>query len=257
MMEQQRTTPSAAIRVALALVLPPLGAILLATLIGFLSGNPDLIAPGEAAWTALLFAGSGGIAWLLGINWYDLRSLGLRGGRPLYAGIAFATFGWIAFFAIRLITVASDGTVIVSPQFGRAFIYFLVFEGLATQLWLFGLFFRSLVAWRGPLTAAISSGIVFGAVAFLLFDEAYSNSLSAILYFVVWGVFYAIIRLRTGSFLGPAIVQAIQSVTTWYILLPEAQPDLGQLQNLYLYAGIVYVILIWRLWPRREEDYRV
>jgi hypothetical protein len=256
-MAQQRSTPSTPIRVVLALTLPPLGAVLLATLIGLLSGSPDLAAPGEAAWTALLLAGTGGIAWLIGINWFDVRALGLRGGRPLYAGIAFATFGWIAFLLIRLVTVASDTGVFVSPQFGRAFLYFLLFEGLATQLWVFGLLFRSLAVWRGALTAAISSGIVFGTVAFLLFDEAYSNSLSAIIYFVLWGVFYGIIRLRTGSFLGPAIVQAMQSVTTWYIWLPEARPDLGQLQNLYLFAGIAYLILIWRLWPRREEDYRI
>ena len=68
---------------------------------------------------------------------------------------------------------------------------------------------------------------------------------------------YGLIRLRTGSLLGMVIVQALQTMTVWHILLPQNPPAIAQLHYLYLATAILYLILIWRLWPKEEADYRV
>jgi hypothetical protein len=103
----------------------------------------------------------------------------------------------------------------------------------------------------------VSSGLLFGAAGFLLFREAFVAQWSSLLFFVLWGVLYGIIRLRTGSLLGLTLVQALQSFTVWYVFLPPEPPPPDGLQSVYLVAGILYALIIWRLWPRREEDYRV
>jgi hypothetical protein len=74
---------------------------------------------------------------------------------------------------------------------------------------------------------------------------------------VFWGILYGMIRLRTGGLLGMVIVQALQSWTAWQLLAPINQPDSSQLGNLYLISTVLYLIIIWRLWPEKEEDYRV
>jgi membrane protease YdiL (CAAX protease family) len=164
--------------------------------------------------------------------------------------------GWLAFFVVRFATVA--GEIINAPNSGQTFIYLLLFEAFCTQLWAFGLFFRAVADWRGPLTAAIASGILFGTVAFLLFEESFANpTLPAFIYFGMWGILYGIIRLRTGSIVGMVIVQALHSWTAWQLVAPVNQPDPSQLGNLYLITTILYLIIIWRLWPKKEEDYRV
>lgn len=255
-MENKTATPSPANRIALSLFIPLLGALVLASGISLLlgEGRTDL---DTLSGVSLILGSVGLISWVLGLRWYSLAGLGLRGGRPLYAGIGFATLGWLAFFVARLFLVSSNQELVGSPDFSRVFIYLLLFEAFAVQLWAFGLLFRGLAEWRGPLTAAITSGIFFGAVASQLFAEAYLTTFPSLVYFIVWGIFYGIIRLRTGSILGTVAIQAMQSVTAWYILLPEAEPAVAQLHNLYLVTTIFYLIFIWRLWPSEEDDYRV
>lgn len=204
---------------------------------------------------ALLFAGIGLVSWFVSWRWYGLKGIGLRGGRPLTAGIGFATLAWLAYIVVRFVTV--EVATYGSPQGGRTFIYILLFEAFCTQLWAYGLFFRAVADWRGPLTAAISSGILFGAVATLFFQESFTTTVSSLLCFVTWGVVYGIIRLRTGSFLGPAIVQALQSWTAWYVMAPTDPVSTTELRNLYLIASVIFLIIIWRLWPKQESDYRV
>jgi hypothetical protein len=251
MSQETITSPPSATRVALALLLPITGAIVFSLLA---SGGVALSSGSQGSY-ALLFAGLALTSWFVGWRWYGLKGLGLRGGRPLTASIGFATLVWLAFLVVRLFTVEvnSYGT----PDGGRTFIYTLLFEAFCTQLWVYGLFFRAVADWRGPLTAAISSGILFGAVAFLLFQESYALLASGLIYFVVWGVTYGVIRLRTGSMLGSAIVQALQIWTGWYVLAPTDPVSTDQLRNLYLIASIVYLVIIWRLWPKEQSDYRV
>ena len=81
--------------------------------------------------------------------------------------------------------------------------------------------------------------------------------ISGFLYFMLWGILYGVIRLRSGSLLGGVIVQTMQSFTGWIVLIPVAQPADAQLRTLYLGAGLCYLIIIWRLWPKLEDDYRV
>lgn len=242
----------AALRVLLVLLLPPLGAVLFNIIALSLAG-----APGDSQREAALpLAGIGLVSWFLGLRWYRLPGMGLRGHRALYAGIGFAVLGWLAFFIVRFATVAGD--IINAPGSGQTFFYLLIFEAFCTQLWAFGLFFRSVADWRGPLTAAIAGGILFGTTAFLLFEESFDNpTLPAFLYFILWGILYGIIRLRTGGLLGMVIVQALHSWTTWQLLAPLNQPAPSQLDNLYLITTALYLIIIWRLWPKQEEDYRV
>lgn len=250
--DSQTLTSPVVLRVFFALILPLLGSVLFSAIVIALTGAPE----GAQRETALQFAGIGLVAWFLGLNWYRIRGMGLRGHRPLYAGIGFAVLGWLAFFIVRFATV--EGDIISAPNAGRTFIYLLLFEAFCTQLWAFGLFFRAVADWRGPLTAAIAGGILFGTVAFLLFEESFENpTLPAFIYFSVWGILYGIIRLRTGSIFGMVIVQAVHSWTSWQLLAPVNQPESSQLGNLYLITTILYLIIIWRLWPKEEEDYRV
>ena len=255
-MENKRTTPVPSNRIAISLLIPLLGALVLASGVALLFGRTGADPTGRPG-TSLLLGGVGLISWLLALRWYGLAGMGLRGGRPLYAGIGFATLGWIVFLLARIILVNSDPDQLVSPDLGRVFIYLLLFEAFAVQLWAFGLLFRGLADWRGPLTAAVTSGIFFGAVASQFFEEAYLDTVTSFLYFVAWGIFYGLIRLRTGSILGIVLVQAMHSLTAWHILLPEANPARSELHNLYLVSAIFYLIFVWRLWPDDEDDYRV
>jgi hypothetical protein len=254
--DSRSTISSTALRVFIALVLPVVGSILFSAIaVGVVGETAD-----TQRETSLQLAGIGLAAWFMGLIWYRLPGMGLRGHRALYAGIGFAVLGWLAFFVVRFATV--EGEIVNMPNSGRTFFYLLVFEAFCTQLWAFGLFFRAVSDWRGPLTAAIASGILFGTVAFLLFEESFNyptlfTLLPAFIYFVLWGVLYGIIRLRTGSLIGVVIVQALHSWTAWQLLAPINQPDPSQLGNLYLISTVLYLIIIWRLWPKKEEDYRV
>ena len=234
-------------RIILAFIVPIAGALLLSTLAGGLSTE-------SGRSQAPLFAGLGVAAWFLGLRWFGLAGMGLRGGRPLFAGIGFATLGWVAFLLFRMLFVSSET---LDNAGGSAFMYVLLFEAFALQVWTFGTLFHAIADWRGPLTAAISSGIVFGAVATLLFQEAFVSSWDAMIYFVVWGIFYGVIRLRTGSILGVIIIQTMQTFTGWLVLLPVLPPDPSEMMSFYLLTIAAYLIFIWRLWPKVEEDYRV
>lgn len=248
----QTSTSPVALRVFFALVFPLLGSVLFSGIVIALTGTPD----DAQRQTALQLAGVGLVAWFLGINWYRIPGMGLRGHRAMYAGIGFAVLGWLAFFIVRFATVA--GEIINLPNSGQTFIYLLLFEAFCTQLWAFGLFFRAAADWRGPLTAAIASGILFGLAAFLLFEESFPNpTILSFIYFTTWGILYGLIRLRTGSIIGTVIIQALHSWTAWQLFAPVNQPDPSQLGNLYLISSILYLIIIWRLWPKKEEDYRV
>ena len=257
MQPEQRQLPPPITRVILSLAVPPLIAVIAATVVSNLPGGPGPIDPTERAGASILLAALGISSLVLGLFWYGLPALGLRGPRAFYASIGFATLGWVVFFAARLFLVSSNPEVLVAPGLGGTFLYLFLFEALSLQLWTFGLVFRSIADWGGPLTAALSSGLLFGLVGYLLFDERLISSYPAIFYFLIWGVFYGLIRLRTGGILGMVIIQAMQSLTTWHILLPQALPAIQELQNLYLVAGTFYIIFIWRLWPSEEEDYRV
>jgi hypothetical protein len=248
--EQSLSTQQAGLRTAVAFGAPVAGAIGVSLLAGGLG-----TAVSDQSTLAILFAGLGLVSWFLGLRWYGLPGLGLRGHRALYAGIGFAALGWLAFLLLRFIFVRIVGFGPAGST--RSFIFLLLFEAFAVQLWTFGLLFRALADWRGGLTAAIGSGIVFGAVAYLLFQESFTGSLVSFVYFVLWGILYGIIRLRTGSLIGIVVVQAMQSFTAWVVMVPEAPPQLNELQSLYLAASAAYLILIWRLWPKLAEDYRI
>ncbi|MDX1686617.1 MAG: CPBP family intramembrane glutamic endopeptidase [Candidatus Promineifilaceae bacterium] len=249
-MQDEKALPAPIHRVLLSFALPVAGAIVTAVLL--VEGVP--VTP---AGKAVVLGALGIVGWLMGVRWYGLGGTGIRGGRPLYASIGFAALGWVVFFAARLYWVGSNEDVVVSRNFGQMALYLTLFEAFSVQVWAFGLFFRSVADWRGPLAAALSSGLLFGLVASQLFEEAFITGPSSLLYFMAWGVFYGLIRLRTGSILGAVIVQAMQSLTAWHILLPEPEPAIAELQNLYLAAVTFYAIFIWRLWPTEEGDYRV
>lgn len=257
-------------RVVVTIALPLLAAIL----IGVISGS--FFAPTAGASNAApVFAALGITAWFIGLRLYGLRGMGLRGGRPLFAGIGFAVLGWVAVLIGRFLpmwpqaTIDATGQAIVeialhvqvmviqSAGAGRAFLYLLLFEAFAVQLWAFGAVFRSLAEWRGGLTAAIAAGILFGATGFALFRESFVAELPALAYFLSWGILYGVIRLRTGSIIGPIIVQALQSFTAWFVFEPPADIAQTGIRTVYLAISVLFAVIIWRLWPRLESDYRI
>lgn len=239
-------------RVVLAILLPLVAAIIAVLLVSTVFDTSSL---SSQATTAVIMSAIAVISWLLGLRWYGVRGLGLRGGRPLYAGIGFASLAWVVFLALRIFFVEISP---VGPgNSARTYLYLLLFEAFAAQIWAYGLFFRAVADWRGPLAAAMAGGLLFGLVATLLFQESYSGSQFSIIYFIIWGILYGIIRLRTGSILGTVLVQSLQTFSAWIALPPFPKPQPAQLQNLYLFATIAYLIIIWRLWPKEEDDYRV
>lgn len=245
-----RTTLSLPNRVLVALLGPALAGLVVAWLTG-------LLAAGAASSTnhAPILAAAGLAAWFIGLAFYGLPALGLKGGRPLFAGIGFATMGWVTFLVCRALFIPINPEVAGST---RAFIYMLLFEAFALQIWTFGLLFRAVADWRGALTAAAVSGVVFSTVGFLLFQNVYTATLITLIYYTTWGFFYGIIRLRTGSLLGMVIIQALQTFTTW-VVLGGMPPDtaVSQLQWVYALSAGAMALFIWRLWPKAESDYRV
>lgn len=237
-----------------ALVVPILVGVLLQTL----AGGGFVLRAGN---NAPLLAGIGLGSWVLGLNWFGLTGLGLRGRRPLFSSIGFATLGWMALLLTRFIFISLNPEGMNPSGTGRAFIYLLLFEAFAMHLWAFGLLFRVFFEWRGGLAAVFASGAVFGVAAFLLFREAtIAENYFALIYFIAWGVLYGIIRLRTGSILGSVLIQTLHSFTVWDVLatinpLPEA--DVANLPIFYLVTAALYAIIVWRLWPKEQADYRV
>ncbi|HSH01142.1 MAG TPA: CPBP family intramembrane glutamic endopeptidase [Anaerolineae bacterium] len=246
--EKSSTLPyTPAIRTVLAFIWP----VLIAVLVPILLFGTSIDATNTAQ--APLLTGLGLTSWLIGMRWYGLPALGLRGHRPLYASIGFAVMSWVAFLLVRIGPVANTG--INNEGLGRMFIFILLFEAFCVQLWTFGLFFRAVADWRGPLPATISSGILFGLAGFVTFTEAVPTLL-CLSFFIVWGIFYGLIRVRTGGIIGMIIVHALQSLTIWHLFLPQI-PSAADLQRFYLLTISILLILCWRLWPRREGDYRV
>ncbi len=267
-------SPEAARNQALvAIFLPPAVALLVAIAGGMLFVAEATTSGGYNA--APLFAALGVTSWFIGLRLYGSRNMALRGGRPLFAGIGFAVLVWVAALIGRFLPMLPQAginesgqaaiTVILNVQVmviqsvgaGRAFFYLLLFEAFATQLWAFGLVFRALANWRGGLTAAVVSGILFGATGYLLFRESFVPGLPALFYFLLWGVVYGMIRLRTGSILGPVLIQAMQSFTAWFVFQPPDEMAGTGINTVYIATGILFAIIVWRLWPRREGDYRI
>jgi membrane protease YdiL (CAAX protease family) len=249
--QDNQLAATAAQRTAVAFFLPLLALILVPLFLG----QPSDDQAGARALTAVALAAAAIASLFIGLRYYGLNGLALRGHRALYAGIGFASLGWVAFLLVRLATIRLEG--FGSGQTGATFIYLLLFEAFAVQLWLFGLLFRALADWRGALTAVFVTGLLFGLVAFFFFEESFIQSANSLLYFAAWGLFYAVIRLRTGGILGIVIIQAMQSLTAWDALLSAMPPDPVWLNWMYLFGALFYLIFIWRLWPKEVEDYRV
>lgn len=206
----------------------------------------------------IFFGTLGIVSWLMGLRWYGIKGMGLRGGRALFAGTGFAVLGWIAFLIARILFIPIDA---LSTGI-KDYVYLLLFESFALQLWTFSLLFRAMADWRGGITAAFNSGIVFGGIALLFFNESIYHhagaiTLPAIIYFVMLGILYGIIRLRTGSLIGMALVQGIQSFTGWVAFQSTSDPIISAWDSFYTATTVAYLIIIWRLWPKVEEDYRV
>lgn len=211
-----------------------------------------VIKNGLTVGTPLLLLGIGVTSLFMGVRWYGTAEMGLRGGRPLMSGLSFAFLGWIALLIARFVSVGSDPNNIGS-SLGITFLYLLIIQALCVQLWLYGLIFRVFSEWRSPIIATWISGVLFGIVGFYLFGESFPTPLG-VLWFVVWGILYGVIRVRTGSILGIVIVQALQTLTVWHIL--PADPPISTAW-LYGISGVLFIIIIWRLVPKYQSDLRV
>ena len=258
-------------RALVAVIVPPVVGLLAGIVTGTLAAPTAAEQPNAAP----IFAALGIASLFIGLRLYGLRGLGVRGGRPLFAGIGFAVLAWVAVLIGRFLPMLpqasfnESGQAVVeiilnvpviayqSAGAGRAFAYLLLFEAFALQVWTFGLVFRAVADWRGGLTATFVSGILFGAVGYSLFRESFMPGLPALGYFLLWGIVYGMIRLRTGSILGTILVQALQSFTAWFVIQPPTDMGATGIQTVYVFTGVLLAIIMWRLWPRRESDYRV
>ncbi|MGB1249993.1 MAG: hypothetical protein ACPG8W_05125 [Candidatus Promineifilaceae bacterium] len=219
-----------------------------------IASNYQLVENPQAVTLAVL----GLVSLALGLPQFGGDGLSFRNGRPMFAGIGFAFLAWIGLLIARFIAVGIGGS---GRNLGITFLFLLIFEAFCVQLWTFGLLFRAMVEWRTPLTATIYTGVIFGFAAYLLYGEAQyafvADSFTArfaILYFVVWGILYAVIRLRAGSFMGVALIQALQTLTVWH-MLTAVEP----ISMIWFYSiGIViFAVIIWRLWPKYTSDFRI
>ena len=245
---------SPGIRAGIALAAPAIVAILISTLLNNLISAADT-SNGRSA-TAVILGSAGLTSWLIGMLWYKVPGMGMRMKRPLFASVGFAVMGWVAYLIFHFFWVRLEGFGPAGST--QAFIYLILFEGFAVQIWTFGLFFRALADWRGPLTAAVGSGLLFGMVAFLFFQESFYSNITSLIFFSLWGIFYGIIRLRTGSVLGTVLIQAMQSFTAWVVMVPaDMPPDQAAMQTVYLLSSAAFLIFVWRLWPKEVADYRV
>lgn len=245
---------SPGIRAGIALIAPAVVAIFVSTLVNNLVSSAD-VSNGRSA-TAVWLGAAGLTSWIIGMLWYNVPGMGMRMKRPLFASVGFAVMGWVAYLIFHFFWVRLEGFGPAGST--QAFVYLILFEGFAAQIWTFGLFFRALSDWRGPLTAAIGSGLLFGMIAFLFFQESFYSNIASLIFFSLWGVFYGIIRLRTGSVLGTVLIQAMQSFTAWVVMVPaEMPPNQTAMQTVYLLSSVAFLIFVWRLWPKEASDYRV
>ncbi|MFK7801072.1 MAG: hypothetical protein AB8G95_05530 [Anaerolineae bacterium] len=249
--------------VIFAIGVPLFGAFLLGQVVIRLTGASS----GSLASSSIILASLGLISMFYGMNKYGTSGMGLRGGRPMFAGSGFAFLAWVVILLARIFFLAIDENAMLVEPLSPIFFYLLIFEAFAVQLWTFSLVFKSVSDAWGGLTAAVVSGLLFAGIAFFFFQEARfleplfgSVWLTAvsILYMATWGILYGMIRLRTGSILGIVIVQAMQSLTVWELLPPfEFLNETNYSPLFFTVTGVLFAILIWRLWPTELDDYRI
>ena len=246
-----------------AIGVPLFGAILLGQAVIRISGA----ASGSLASSSIMLASLGLISMFYGMQKYGTAGMGLRGGRPMFAGSGFAFLAWVVILIARIFFLAIDeNAMLVEPLF-PIFFYLLIFEAFAVQIWAFSLVFKSVSDLFGGLTAAVVSGLLFAGVAFFFFQEtrfleplfgSVWLTIVAILYMSTWGILYGMIRLRTGSILGIVIVQAMQSLTVWELIPPfEFLNETNYNPLFFTVTGVLFAVLIWRLWPTELDDYRI
>lgn len=249
--------------VIFAIGVPLFGAFLLGQVVIRLTGASS----GSLASSSIILASLGLISMFYGMNKYGTSGMGLRGGRPMFAGSGFAFLAWVVILLARIFFLAIDENAMLVEPLSPIFFYLFIFEAFAVQLWTFSLVFKSVSDAWGGLTAAVVSGLLFAGIAFFFFQEARfleplfgSVWLTAvsILYMATWGILYGMIRLRTGSILGIVIVQAMQSLTVWELLPPfEFLNETNYSPLFFTVTGVLFAILIWRLWPTELDDYRI
>ena len=249
-MNQDANTPYMA--VLNAVILPIIVTGILSTVIPSLAGTfPSLNF--LTTNNGVTLAGLGLTALYLGKRWYgNVEKIGLRNGRPFMAGVGFAFLGWVGLLIARFLSVGIvEGSA--APNLGITYLFLLIFEAFCVQLWTYGLLFRTVAEWRNPISAVLYSGILYGFTAYYLYTITFDSRLS-LLYYVVLGIFYGMIRLRTGSFLGIVFIQALQTLTVWYLLQPTEPISLSWLYGL---SCTIYLIITWRLLPKYVSDFRV
>ena len=104
MSTKQQSLPPAHLRVLVSLLLPLVLAIIFSTLVGNrLEFTADgLIGPS-------IFLGTIGLSsWFIGQGWYGIKGMGIRGGRPMFAGAGFAFLGWVALLIFRFYFIESE-----------------------------------------------------------------------------------------------------------------------------------------------------
>ncbi|MEM8862869.1 MAG: hypothetical protein AAGD96_31550 [Chloroflexota bacterium] len=216
--------------------------------------------------SSIILGSIGLISMFYGMQKYKTVGMGLRGGRPLFSSAGFAFMGWVGVLICRLFFVEIDPNALNQPLFS-IFFYLLLFEAFAVQVWAFSLVFKSVADAYGGVAAAIASGLAFANVAFFYFQEiaflspVINNSgwilVLTVFYVLTWGIFYGMVRLRTGSILGIVLVQAMQSLTAWELIPPLPVLDNTNFNSLFFIMIGIYGILIWRLWPKELSDHRI
>ena len=53
------------------------------------------------------------------------------------------------------------------------------------------------------------------------------------------------------------MIQPMQSLTAWFLFPVVSDVPPSTLHTFYTAMAVIYLVLIWRLWPQTLEDYRV
>jgi membrane protease YdiL (CAAX protease family) len=196
-----------------------------------------------------LYLLAGGLA--IGLRWWSRPELGWTRCNfwpGMFAGGLYILSVTLGLIALNL--AAINGTHSL-PALAWELFFYIALVGL-TEEWIFrGLLYAALDEWRGAAAAILGSTLAFGL--YHLGSQGWMGVFST----MIFGLFAALVRWRTGSILSLIVVHGLYDVIVTNLLPGGLAPNLGQIQVeqrlLILLADALFFaafFYIWRYRPR-------